>query len=200
VPFSDQPVLSSVPRELFSGPDLNEGKIMSAHKKDHPGNLYHPRIIAAELCVLVLVTLAQAQTKVSGTSHCAKPDIQQSVNVPDHPGHALVISQSKCTWTKPMETDGIQDKDAVTTATAEVRSGKSTNHGYFVDNMANGDKVFVRFQGSGSMKDNTSEGKWTYAGGTGKFKGIKGQGTYKGKAAQDESETFDVEGEYTLPK
>jgi hypothetical protein len=66
--------------------------------------------------------------------------------------------------------------------------------------MTNGDKAFVRWQGTDSMKEGTSEGKWTYIGGTGKFKGLKGGGTYKGKYAQDGTVSFDVEGEYTMGK
>jgi len=134
-------------------------------------------------CVLALVSLTNAQTKISGTAQCGKPDAQQKVDVPDHPGHAISMSQAKCTWSKPMEVAGLKSKEGVTT-----------------DMNDNGDKAFVSFQGTASMKDNTSEGKWNYTGGTGKLKGIKGQGTYKGKGAQDGTVTFDVEGEYTLPK
>ena len=41
-------------------------------------------------------------------------------------------------------------------------------------------------------------GKWTVLSGTGKLKGIKGSGTYKGTAAADGSSDVDVEGEYTI--
>ena len=160
----------------------------------------HLRIFPVSLCLLSFVGLAQSQDKVSGTAQCGKPDIQQKVAVPDRPGHALSLSQAKCTWTKPMETAGIQDKDGVTTGTDDIHGAMATSHGYYVDNMANGDTIAVRFQGTISVPDGTSKGTWAYISGTGKFKGIKGQGTYKGKAAQDGSVTFDVEGEYTLPK
>jgi hypothetical protein len=69
--------------------------------------------------------------------------------------------------------------------------------------MANGEKAYVRGDGTTTLKDGvpqTEEGKWTYAGGDGKFKGIKGKGTYKGKFAADGSLTLEVEGEYELPK
>jgi len=158
------------------------------------------KTILAGLCVMMLITLASAQTKISGTAQCGKPDVQQKVDVPDHPDHSLSISQAKCTWTKPMEVAGIQDKDGVTSAADDVHGNNSSSHGYYVDNMANGDKAYVHYQGTGSMKDGTGEGKWSYTGGTGKFKGLKGGGTYKGKAAADGSATYDVEGEYTLPK
>jgi hypothetical protein len=119
--------------------------------------------------------LSPAQTKISGTAQCGKPDTQQKVDVPDHPDHSLSISQAKCTWSKPMEVAGIQDqdKDGVTTATDDNPGSNSRGHGYYVDNMANGDKVHVHFQGTASMKEGAAEGKWTYADGTGKFKGIK---------------------------
>ena len=151
-------------------------------------------------CVLALVALTTAQTKISGTAQCGKPDAQQKVDVPDHPGHAISMSQAKCTWSKPMEVAGLKSKEGVTTDMNDIRSDTAHGHGYYVDTMENGDKAFVSFQGTASMKDNTSEGKWNYTGGTGKLKGIKGQGTYKGKGAQDGTVTFDVEGEYTLPK
>jgi hypothetical protein len=156
------------------------------------------RTILAGLCLSLLATLASAQAKISGSAQCTKPDIQQKVDIPDHPGHALSISQFKCTWTKPLEVAGVKDKDGLDSGSADVHGDKATSHGYYVDNMENGDKAFVHWQGTDSMKDGTSEGKWSYVGGTGKFKGLKGGGTYKGKYAPDGSVSFDVEGEYTL--
>src|SRR5215470_4923268 len=158
------------------------------------------RTIFAGVCLSLLSIVASAQTKISGSAQCTKPDIQQKVDIPDHPGHSLSISQFKCTWTKPLEVAGVQSKDGVDSGAGDIHGDKGTSHGYYVDAMANGDKAFVHWQGTDSMKDGTSEGKWTYTGGTGKFKGLKGGGTYKGKTAQDGTISFDVEGEYTLPK
>ena len=152
------------------------------------------------LCLLTLCGLSSAQNKVSGSAQCGKPDIQQQAEVPDHPGHMLTLAQMKCSWTKPLEVDGVQSKDGVDSAVGDVHGASGRSHGYYVDSMANGDKAFVRWEGTDSMKDGTSEGKWSYVGGTGKFKGLKGGGTYKGKTAQDGSVSFDVEGEYTLGK
>ena len=152
------------------------------------------------LCVLLLATVASAQNKISGSAQCGKPDVQQKVDVPDHAGHAISISQFKCTWSKPFEVDGVSTKDGVDSGVADVHGTNARSHGYYVDTMANGDKAFVRWEGTDNMKDGTSQGKWNYAGGTGKFKNLKGGGTYKGKYAQDGSISFDVEGEYTLAK
>jgi hypothetical protein len=51
------------------------------------------------------------------------------------------------------------------------------------------------------MKDQnyeSGEGTWSFTGGTGKLKGIKGKGMYKCKPEGD-NVTCDIEGEYTLP-
>ena len=45
-----------------------------------------------------------------------------------------------------------------------------------------------------------SQGTWSFVGGTGKLKGIKGKGTYKGKPDPEGNLIFDIEGEYELPK
>ena len=45
----------------------------------------------------------------------------------------------------------------------------------------------------------SSEGTWTYTGGTGKLKGIKGKGTFKGTPNPDGTMTYQVDGEYQLP-
>ncbi len=46
----------------------------------------------------------------------------------------------------------------------------------------------------------SAQGAWSFTGGTGKLKGIKGKGTYKGTFSADQSINYEVEGEYGLPK
>ena len=152
------------------------------------------------LMVLALAVTASAQTKISGTCKCNKPD-KQSVDVPDRAGHMYMIVQAKCTWTQPMELDGVQTKEGVTTGMEDVTGNTSRGRGTYVDTMANGDKCHIRFQGSSALKDGqyqSAEGTWSYAGGTGKFKGLKGKGTYKGSANADGSVTYAIDGEYQL--
>jgi hypothetical protein len=43
------------------------------------------RTIPATLVVMLLATIAVAQTKISGTSTCGKPDQQQKIDVGDKP-------------------------------------------------------------------------------------------------------------------
>ena len=151
------------------------------------------------LCVLLLATFAAAQNKISGTAHCTQPDVQQKVDISDHAGHSLILAQAKCTWTKPLEVDGVQSKNGEDSSVNDQHGMVGTEHGYYIDSMANGDKAFVRWQGKQSQ-DGTADGNWKYVGGTGKFKTLKGGGTYKSKGEQDGSVTIDLEGEYTLGK
>jgi hypothetical protein len=154
------------------------------------------------LGALALAVPAPAQTKIGGTLQCAKPAISQSAEVGDHPGHVLALAQDKCTWTKPMEIDGVETKDDVGTGISDIRGSRSSDRGYDVTTMANGDKLFVRSSGSTTIKGEMADsgaGRWSFAGGTGKFKGIKGSGTFKMTGSRDGSATIDVEGDYTLP-
>ena len=161
------------------------------------------KTVVVFLTAMALATVAAAQTKLSGTAQCGKPDPQHGVEVGDRPGHSFMVSQSKCTWTKPFEIEGVQGKDTVLTAFDEVSGNGSNMRGFFLTTMANGDKNQGRFQGTAALKDGAPqsvEGTWTFAGGTGKLKGIKGKGTSKGKGNPDGSITYEIEGEYTLPK
>ncbi len=157
----------------------------------------------AFLAALSLATVAAAQNKVSGTVQCAKPDEEHTLDVGDRPHHSFRIGKGKCTWTKPLEIAAIHSKEDVGTDFAEISGNTFREHGYVVNTWDNGDKSYVRTQGSATLKDGTpqsAQGTWNFTGGTGKFRGIKGKGTYKGKAGADGSMTYEVEGEYELPK
>jgi hypothetical protein len=159
------------------------------------------KILGAVVSLFALAVAASAQTKISGTEVCGKPDQQQMLEVGDQPGHMLGVEQVKCTWSK-MEIEGSPAKDSLTTILVDSHGNKANARGYDVATFASGDKIFVRFNGSVTSKDSavlSDGGKWSFFGGTGKLKGIKGEGTYKGKGTSQE-ETFEIEGEYTLPK
>lgn len=147
---------------------------------------------------------ASAQTKTSATLQCDKSDPVHMVEIGDRPGHAFVVAKSTCAWSKPMEIGGVASKEGVSAATEEMSNGKSTGSGVHWSTMVNGDKIFVRFVGKSTYdkdgKMQTSKGTWSYTGGTGKMKGIKGKGTYDGKGSPDGTAAYEIEGDYTLPK
>ncbi len=152
--------------------------------------------------LMLLAASAGAQTKITGTIQCAKPDAQNAIPVGDRPGHAFVVTKSKCTWTKPIELAGVQAKTGEDTVFSETNGAKSRDSGYDVSAMANGDQFVVRFSGATTTDKNgvvqVPIGTWSFVSGTGKLKGITGKGTYKGKGADNGSFTTEVEGEYQI--
>ena len=148
--------------------------------------------------VLAAPSIGLAQTKISGTTQCGKPDPQHLVQAGDQPNHTFAIMKFKCTWPKPLEIAGFQTKEDELTLFEEANGSAGADRTsvvsiYVVGTMSNGDKVFLRSQGKGAA--HSSAGTWTYVGGTGKFKGLTGKGTYKGDGT-----TTVVEGEYQLGK
>ena len=163
------------------------------------------KTMAGLLIILALAAFSTAQTNISGTVSCAKPDQVQKIDVGDKPGHAYAISQGKCTWTKPMDIAGTQTHDDVGTNFNEMTTAGAHGHGYVLGTMANGDKFVARTEGKDSYKDGkpvSTTGTWSFvsAEGTGKLKGVTGKGTYKGKPDADGNMIIEVEGSYQLPK
>ena len=150
--------------------------------------------------VLTMATAASAQSKFSGTQQCAKPDPVYTVPVGDRPDHMMSLVKDKCTWTGA-EIGGVQLKDEDDTIVSDISGSRARDRGYGVATLANGEKAFVQFQGTNTIKDKTpvtGQGTWSFTGGTGKQKGLKGKGTYKGKWNPDGTSTFEIEGEYQL--
>ena len=112
------------------------------------------------------------------------------------------VSKATCTWSTPMEIAGAKTKEGSSVSFDEMTGSKVSSHGTHVSTMDSGDKIMVKFQGGGTVKDGKmlgDSGTWSYAGGTGKLKGIKGKGTYTGKPNPDGSMNYEITGDYTLP-
>ncbi len=161
------------------------------------------RTVVLSCLLTVCAAVAMAQTKISGTGTCGKADATHAIEAGDRAGHLLVVTQFSCTWATPMEMAGLKSKTYKVAATSDSSGGTSQNRGYVVTTMDNGDKAYIRFQGSGTSKEggaHTGEGTWSYTGGTGKLKGLKGKGTFKSSGATADVTEDQVEGEYTLPE
>ena len=146
---------------------------------------------------------ATAQAKFSMSGKCGKPDVQHAVPAGDAPDHVMTVTQGKCMPVKPAEIAGSPSKEATFTEHGEVRGDSGHVWGTYVDTLANGEKVYYRYESTAALKGGTlqtMQNKWQIEGGTAKLKGIKGQGTCSGKAAADGSLDFECQGEYSLPK
>jgi hypothetical protein len=146
---------------------------------------------------------ALAQTHISATLKCPEAVFSQPpIEVGDQAGHVLMVSKMSCTFSKPAEIAGLKTTTHSSAEFVEMTGGKFQDRGYAVVTMENGDKLYARSQDTGIMKDGgtfTDEGTWTFTGGTGKLKGIKGKGTNKTSGVAGRGEEVQLEGEYSLP-
>lgn len=142
---------------------------------------------------------AQAQNHFSATPQCPKVEPAQPVDVGDHPGHFMLLNKlSSCTFTKPFELNGLKSTSMTSIVAVDGTGPKFRDQGYVTTTMDNGDKAYARIQGAGTITDGgvpNEEGTWSFTGGTGKLKGIKGKGTYK-----ITPEGIQIEGDYSLPE
>ena len=155
-------------------------------------------LVVCSLCVSASVALAPG--KVDSQWNCGKATVGQSIDVGDQPRHAYAIGRYSCTAAKG-ELEGQREKEGVLTQFDDVTKNASRYHGIFVDTVANGEKVYVSYEGSTAIEGGEMRSfsdAWTITGGTGKFKGAKGKGTCKGKFNPDGSFTFACVGNYTL--
>ena len=136
--------------------------------------------------------------KVEGKVRCDKPEPTYSIEVPDRAGHALELTKRKCTWTEPMEIMGTKTKTRVAVGFTEKMESTLHLHSFEVDTLDDGEKLTMQSQGQvlGDKGPVSSKGRWSYMRGTGKFKGIKGGGTYEGKLEADDVLTLELEGVY----
>jgi hypothetical protein len=140
--------------------------------------------------------------KLAGKMTCDKPDPEHRAPVDDNkPNHTLVLNVGKCTWSEG-KLGSHSLKDETDTFTSDAAGTVSHDRGYGVGTVEGGDKYFVRFEGSSTMKGETPLSgtcNWAFTGGTGKLKGITGKGTCKGTFSSDGKASWDINGTYTLP-
>jgi hypothetical protein len=159
------------------------------------------RFALVSLATFALAATLSGQTKVSGKIQCKSGPVTP-VAIGDQAGHMYAIVQSECTWIQPLEIAGVKAKSGTDTVVSEMSGNTSSDRGYHVDTMENGDHFTARFQGTGTSKDGkpvASSGTWSFVDGSGKVKGIKGKGTYKGTFGGDGTWTTEVVGEYSVP-
>ena len=154
-------------------------------------------------CMALLVAAtANAQTKISGAVKCKDAEPAYKVEVGDRPGHVMELGKNTCTATQPWELGGDKYKEGYSVGASETSSTRVVVSGTHVATYASGDKAFAAYHNTIQLKDGKptgdERGTWSYTGGTGKLKGIKGKGTYKVTDNKDGTVTVEVEGEYQL--
>jgi len=146
-----------------------------------------------------VVATTPAQTKMSLSGKCGKPDVQQNIPAGDSPSHVFVLAQGKCE-TKG-EVGAAASKEGAFSEHGEVAANRSKVSGVYVETFDGGDKIFYTYQNNVTLKDGAvqaGQGKYQIAGGTGKMKGIKGAGTCKYTGNENGGIDYSCTGEYTL--
>jgi hypothetical protein len=136
--------------------------------------------------------------KISGTNRPAGPPISRTVvslGPGDDPKHELVALEIRRETTTSPDPDHNETEQIVYDQSDQVE-GTGTHRGYYRRLFKDGDTNYGPTEGTHktSVKEDGSwettwEGTWKAAGGTGKFKNIKGGGTYRGKATAQEALT-----------
>lgn len=146
------------------------------------------RIVSIGVTALTLTALAisahAAEKKINGVNHFG-PHVSQTVSSPgDVPNHEIIQSIR-------LDTVSSSDPDFdgsryINYEQVDQIAGTGSHRGYGRQITKSGDEIYHKWEGSHKtiVKDGTWEssfqGKFEYVGGTGKFKNIKGGGTYKG--------------------
>ena len=162
-------------------------------------------IVAGALLTFATVPGAWAQKSVNDKGrtvyHFVKSEVMQ---VGDVPGHVLGI----------VDASGLSFLDSgevaiySTKITFDLRNGTGRHEGYGVTTFEDKSTMVTLVKGTTTgHSDGTStfEGTYTFVGGTGRFAGIMGAGSYKGKrlapvTSGSLADTFsDYSGSYTLP-
>lgn len=140
------------------------------------------------------------QPKISARLTCAKPTVNETGG--ESP-HMIMFQKANCTWSAPYIIDGSKPRHTVDAGIGDFTGSTAHVHGYSTNVMDNGDSTIARYEGTTQLKKDGSgaaKGTWRYVRGTGKFKGISGNGTFKGEGAADGSGWVDVTGHYSLGK
>jgi hypothetical protein len=155
------------------------------------------------LAIALMLSATAAAQQMTDTLKCGKPEQEHAIATGDQPGHVYSISHTKCTYLKPGTLAGEQTKEGADTVFTEILGERLNWRGVYVETYTNGDKLFYRHHGNGTLKNNVFDSGVDYyevTGGSGKFKGYRGKGSCKLKGAPDGSATDECTGEYTAPK
>jgi len=129
----------------------------------------------------------------------------EQIEVGDQEGHVLAVGEGVGIVT--LLEDGIPTTDGAVERTAglydlNLKTGTLSARGYSTVTDRDGDKTFSVWEGKmvGQPGKARGEGTFKYVGGTGKYQGIKGGGTWVSHRITPTQRYSDVQGEYELPQ
>ena len=145
---------------------------------------------------MATIDCALAGEKVKGTATSVRTK-WHPIKVDDEEGHVIAVYESTNVYSKT-ESGEIPTGISRGFIDMNVKTGQGTLHGYVVITYPNGDKIFTKAEGQ-LLGKGQAKGTGVYVGGTGRFKGIKGNAVYKSKAIAPGVNYLEFEGERELP-
>ena len=163
-------------------------------------------ILCAATIVLGLLFLpsvmpAQTRGKISASSVCGRSEVHQTVVIDDEKQHSISLDKRPCTWEKSIEIAGTLGNTYMSYGVDDVQNNASHDQGYAVGALSNGDKYFLRYDGTSRMSEGVPvylKGTWEFTGGTGSLQRLTGNGTYQAQPNAAGGMVFKIEGEYRI--
>ena len=162
------------------------------------------RVFACFIWILALALPLQAsaeEKKITGSGELVAILSQTKMYPGDDPQHEVTLSNlheiDRC------DDPALDNADVKVVGVSDYTAGSGEHWGYRMVTLPDGDQTFASYEGTtvtvageeGNPKT-TFSGKWWYTSGTGKFKGIRGSGTYSGRMAET-GLTYEWEGSYS---
>lgn len=124
--------------------------------------------------------------------------VETTIRLSDVPGHELRIAE--ITGSQRSTDENWNNVRLVYWGVLDLVDGSGTQRGDYVNERANGERERGTFEGkvTTAQGQTTLEGTWEAISGTGKFKGMKAQGTYKGRMTSPSEVEMSWEGRYEL--
>lgn len=140
--------------------------------------------------------------RVSGVARAVVSVAGVRMPAGDDPQHDVTLS--RLTGVLNSSDPDFNDVEVHEVTFSDCVAGTGTHRGYDVNIHPGGDKTFTRHEGvtrtvamPSEAPQTTFEGTWWCTGGTGKFAGITGRGTYRGRVTPS-GLAYAFEGEYEM--
>lgn len=150
------------------------------------------------LACILLLSAANAQTKIDTKWHCPNVSANHELPVGDVPDHSYAILQGTCS---AVSNSGLPEKSAAYTEFVESWKASNKFFGRWNVTLQDGDQIFYSYEGAeqtGSKMPVTDH--WKISGGTGKYGKVKGSGTCTGQVHDDGSSDWECVGVYSPTK
>jgi len=160
-----------------------------------------PRVVTILMVASLVPCAAQAQVALSGSSLC-RQTVRHAIPVPEQPGYEFVASQGVCKH-EGATVAGVAFVEETFTGVDAIAQGKAEWRGRNVTRMANGDRIVAELECQTNLAPDgsTTSGRcrWRWVEGTGRFRGITGEGTSEAGRPEGGANRWTFKGTYRLP-